>query len=179
MTNSSNFKVIVLDAADLEQVYYVNNCCWAVYCIQQGLISNETDFFKYKSTTKTADIEAMKERMEFWKEKDSLYLGIKESERLIAYCVYHTLNNNLKFFYVLPEFQGREKGCSQALMDDLLKRTSGAEIKLAVRKDNERAIKFYARFGFKQSSNLVEDTVIKIGDQTIKFPNFEMIKPKN
>jgi ribosomal protein S18 acetylase RimI-like enzyme len=76
----------------------------------------------------------------------------KSDDKVIAWCVASKSNNTalIDAIYVLPEYQG--KGIGKKMMQIALEWLfSFSEIRLEVAIYNENAIRFYEKFGFKQS----------------------------
>ncbi len=94
------------------------------------------------------------ERNEFGKDLASIYQGdseinviyAKQDEELVAYITYKELDDSIDIYMLMVKTEYRKQNIASDLLNNLLYKN----IILEVRQSNEAAIKFYAKYGFKQ-----------------------------
>ena len=147
MTKKIDVEILKETPDDVEGVFYVNKTTWlATYPNKQLGITKE--ILETRFTEKEKKIRKWKDWVKTFGEKAQGWVA-KHSGNVIGYVVAVKDNNELRVraLYVLPEFQGKKIGAG--LMNKALAWLGKGEIHISVANYNDKAIKFYEKFGFR------------------------------
>ncbi|HEX9804290.1 MAG TPA: GNAT family N-acetyltransferase [Candidatus Dojkabacteria bacterium] len=174
----NNLKIELAKPADAEEVYELFKTTWLdTYVNEKHGITKEDILSKYPESKRKSTIvkyakfyENMNKDIE--KSETVVWLAKNDSQVVGLVSIDRKVPIQIGAVYVLPEFQ--RQGIGKQLIEYILKFLGNKVITINVASYNERAIKFYEKYGF-EVHNIIKDSSGELPTGKI-IPEVQMIK---